>query len=407
MTTIPVDACSAYERLAEVTHLFEIRSRIFPIKGDPIEVKVLLDIRGHAARLLDDVDRMIAEIQGGPSPEARLRHAVEAMAGAIAAAVKQHAARMAPSVDAGATTRRHALDVVAPPGPPASVAAGPPPTPETQEPSAMSAKDRAAKLDEMDAVAPTDAPPFPEVRPTRRTTDLTPEEEMETASHHPLGRPGSRPRPASAPAIDDDLFGDDDDDDPDDLAQFPPSDAPLFRDPKRPYLYLKRGPTDEEIDAFVSKHVLIPGPDLYLHSVLLGKSTRLILRDLASTADMDLDIWIESRIAKWYAAGCPKPKHLGIPMDMRGAIPSVDILLPEDHDEAVTALVRSSGLFPIDVLRALSVEGVVDEGRESDFGLQPHLPRIVRGEPPHGWLERKRYSTYLITTLTRSGGLRR
>jgi hypothetical protein len=182
----------------------------------------------------------------------------------------------------------------------------------------------------------------------------------------------------------------------------------VFREGSRPHVFLKKGPSDEEIEAYVAAHCLRPGPDLYLHHVLLGKATDLVLRDMATAANMGLDIWIESRIATWYAAGCPKPKHLGVPMDIRGSILSVEILLPEDHDDAITELMRSSGLYSIDVLRALSVEGLVGAGCEADFGLQPHQPRIVRGEPPpRDWLERKRYTTYFQTTLTGSCGFRR
>lgn len=224
-----VGSIRAYARLTEIDRLREHHDDLFREDGR-VTAEQLRHVRHHAENLLYDLDRLIADIEDVSAEEVRLRHDSEAIAAMVAVVLRRHGeavARMAlaavqdlpapaaavpaASVDGEAPTRREERPA------PDSVPAVEPPAPSVQAPApavAVAADPASTQMTTDEAMAAmadverTDLPAFDRRSPTRRTTDLTPDEEMETARSHPMGRPGSRPRRASSPPIDDELFGD-------------------------------------------------------------------------------------------------------------------------------------------------------------------------------------------------------
>lgn len=477
--TIPTANIEAYSRLLrDVRGVSGRHADLTHEPGSPVDADRLRRVRVHADRIVHDIDVLIAEIEGRPGEEVRLRQDAAALADAIAVTMRRHGeavAHLAVSalmsspaapvqtqpVDADAPTRREARADAVPADPaPAAVLA---PAATADQPSTPAAADPAdadpdfgapAKpslpqvapstiempigdlihdpeerpgpirpastpmsppappstdaFEEMMATPLTGGPAFADRRGTRRTTDLTPDEEMATARIHHRDRPCERPTPP--PPVDDDLFRSVP------IAVTPPPEpvvpsavgesprasvaarirrvAPnswerdvFIADDRRPGRPLRPRawvqPSD--VDNYALNHGLERGP-LMVHRVatIPGMMYERCLAIAQANGPYSLGLWLEAQWTAWADRGFPPPTRFLGTQTVWGGSESIPVIIPEPTFLAAYALAEREVLWTIEVLRAVIFDAHVAPGDEAAFGLLMQAGRSQRigGLPP-------------------------
>lgn len=213
-------------------------------------------------------------------------------------------------------------------------------------------KEREARIVEM--IREAEAHAVRERHPTRRTTDLTVEEELASATPvKPTAAAMAGPIvPATA------------------SVWSPPSIPPMVYDPSKSQRLLIPRPsaTDEEIRSFVREHGLREGPEVRNRMMSFNLPTYERMTERAAQNDMALWEWAFEAWEDWAADGYDVPAHIRtrmlpvhnheIPMFMMEYVATTAYRMAHEHQ-----------VFPVHVLRAVLFDRFVDDGLEQDLDL--------------------------------------
>ena len=436
----------AFTALHVVDACAHARSKLLAMQEHVVPAADIRAIRGQILAALGDADRLLAEMEGEPLTEARLRADAEALTAVIVAFMRRHgeaSARCAATavlaeaepMPLPATTRRQQpdppvaistrimrrdseLDADVDEGPPARPRLPPacaddglPATddfPSDGDPPPPGRSSRPPDLDEALDVPVHDAPTFGDR--TRRTTDMTEDEEAAAAMPQHTSRPSEPPVrstrtqteindavAAAARAIDEAERAAEAAEEAAMAARPPPPPRdpmddfrrnirkpPFEVDASRPgkLLVPRRWTTDPDIELFVRAYGLVKGPLVAQRTVPFSHEIHAIMMSVAAQQGDDVPMWAYHAFEQWADAGCQIPNALRSRMryPMKA---NVDLFMSECVIDAIQRIGRAEMTWPINVLRGVLLDASGAVSRE-DAGLVP-TSKPSRPTDPSGY----------------------